>query len=153
MKEIITKQLVCIVDDEKTNAEMLRLMLEDDYEICVAHSGEDALEVIKARRPDIVLLDIVLPELSGYDVCKLLKESPETEHIPVIFVTGLEDNHNEQFGLEVGGADYVTKPVSAAIVKARIHRVLETEMYIEFLENTVKSVSSQLSEIKERAAG
>lgn len=145
MTDITTKPLICIVDDEITNAEMMRLILADEYETCLAYSGREAIDVISSRRPDLVLLDIVLPDLSGYEVCKALQSDPDTESIPVIFVTGLEDKKSESIGLEAGAIDYVVKPVVSDIVKARIQRVLQTGMYIEFLEksldNTKKTVA------------
>jgi putative two-component system response regulator len=119
MSETITKQLVCIVDDDKTNVEILGITLGDDYEICSAYSGEQALEMIEKRMPDVVLLDIIMPDILGYDVCKRLKENPVTKNIPVIFLTGLEDQQDEEHGFEVGAVDYVTKPVSATIVRAK----------------------------------
>lgn len=137
MTDAINRPLICIVDDELINAEMLRLMLATDYDTCVAHSGEEAIDMISSRKPDLVLLDIMLPDLSGYDVCEELRSNPETEKIPIIFVTGLEDKDSESAGLELGAVDYIVKPVVADIAKARIQRVLDTGMYIEFLERSL----------------
>ena len=109
MNDITTRQLICIVDDEKTNAELVRMMLEDEYDICIAHTGEEALSVIRTRQPDLVLLDIMLPDISGYEVCERLQEYEETSGIPVVFVTGLEDKYSEETGLELGAADFVVR--------------------------------------------
>lgn len=138
MNDITTRQLICIVDDERTNAELVRMMLEDDYDICVAHTGEEALSLISNKLPDLVLLDIMLPDISGYEVCERLQETEHTAGIPVVFVTGLEDKYSEETGLELGAVDFVVKPVVGSIVKARIKRVLETDLYIEYLEKTLQ---------------
>jgi len=140
MNDIADKPLVCIVDDEISNAELLRLMLEDEYETCMAYNGKEAIKLVADRKPDIVLLDIMLPDLSGYEVCEELQRNPATADTPVIFVTGLEDKSSESTGFEVGAVDYVVKPVVACIVKARIQRVLQTDMYIEYLEKSLENV-------------
>lgn len=137
MKDITNRPLICIVDDELTNAEMMRLILDDEYDTCLAYNGKEAIDVISSRKPDLILLDIVLPDLSGYEVCKALKKNPETENIPIIFVTGLEDKKSESIGLEAGAIDYVVKPVVSDIVKTRIQRILQTDLYIEFLEKSL----------------
>lgn len=140
MNDIADKPLVCIVDDEVSNAELLRLMLEDEYETCMAYNGKEAIKLVADRKPDIILLDIMLPDLSGYEVCEELQRNPATADTPVIFVTGLEDKSSESTGFEVGAVDYVVKPVVARIVKARIQRVLQTDMYIEYLEKSLENV-------------
>ncbi len=137
MNDTLNKPKICIVDDDVTNQTLMQMMLEDEYDVCIASSGEEALALAITDRPDLMLLDIMLPEVSGYEVCEQLGEQPETADIPVIFVTGLEDNHSEELGLEVGAADYLTKPVSAPVMKARIARVLETGLYIEYLERSL----------------
>lgn len=149
MKDSVYKAKVCIVDDDVTNQTLMQMMLEDEYDVCVANSGEEALEVALTDKPDLILLDIMLPEASGYEICELLREQPETADIPVIFVTGLEDNHSEELGLEVGAADYLTKPVSAPVMKARIARVLETGLYIEYLERSLSNKNDKINMLEQ----
>lgn len=146
-----TRQLICVVDDERTNALMLTMMLEPDFDVCVAHTGMDAIDMVRKRKPDLVLLDIVLPDVNGYEVCARLKEDPVTSDIPVIFVTGLEDSEHEKKGLDVGAADYVSKPVSAPVVKARISRVLQINLYIEFLEQLVSVRDAKIDSLQDKA--
>jgi putative two-component system response regulator len=144
MSDTTDKQLICIVDDEPTNVELLRFMLEDEYDVCVAYSGEEALATIISLKPSLILLDIVMPDMSGYEVCKILRNNPGTSGIPVIFVTGLEDKASESAGLELGAVDYVVKPVVGDIVKARIERTLQTDLYIEYLERTLAEREEKL---------
>jgi len=145
MNDVTDKQLICVVEDEATNAELIRLMLEDDYDVCIARTGREAIDMIRARQPALVLLDIVLPDMNGYQVCEALQKNSQTSEIPVIFVTGLEDKDSESLGLELGAMDYVVKPVVADIVKARIERVLQTDMYIEYLEKTLADRDQKLN--------
>ena len=137
--------------NETTDLCMLTMMLEPDFDVCVAHTGMDAIDMVRKRKPDLVLLDIVLPDVNGYEVCARLKEDPVTSDIPVIFVTGLEDSEHEKKGLEVGAADYVSKPVSAPVVKARISRVLQINLYIEFLEQLVSVRDAKIDSLQDTA--
>lgn len=114
------KKIVLLVDDEKDNIDILESMLKDEYDILYALSGKRAIEIAKKYEPDIILLDIMMPELDGFDVCKLLKYNPLTNHIPIIFVTAYDSTGNELKGFELGAVDYIAKPVVSAIVKARV---------------------------------
>jgi len=114
-----------IVDDEPANIEVISAALEDEYEICFATSGEEAIEVTRAASPDIILLDVLMPGMDGYEVCRRLKADPMNADIPVIFITGLGDQEAEARGLELGAIDYVTKPIQPGIVRARIHNHVE----------------------------
>ncbi len=116
----MTQKKILIVDDEPINLSVLKEILKDDYRLIFARSGEEALVKVTKTNPDLILLDVNMLGMSGYEVCKKLKESPETEDIPVIFVTGLVDINNEYKGFEVGAVDYITKPVLAEIVKSRV---------------------------------
>jgi len=109
-----------LVDDEPTNLQVLRHILRDDYRLLFAKDGTTALELARNEHPSLVLLDIMMPDMTGYEVCKTLKQSPDTRDIPVIFVTALADMHDEAEGFAVGGVDYLTKPVSPMIVQARV---------------------------------
>ena len=109
-----------LVDDEAINLQVLRHTLQDDYRLLFAKDGYKALEVVRTDRPDLILLDIMMPGLSGYDVCTALKQDPCTSTIPVIFVTALSEVDNETRGLELGAVDYIGKPYHPGIVKARV---------------------------------
>jgi putative two-component system response regulator len=109
-----------LVDDEPANLQLLRQVLQDDYRLMFATDGQRALDVARAERPDLVLLDIMMPAMDGYAVCTALKQDPATAAIPVIFSTALTDVTNEARGFDVGAVDYITKPLSAPVVRARV---------------------------------
>lgn len=120
----MTSGPILIVDDEPTNLALLRDILSQDYPLIFATNGRDALDLAMKQKPVMVLLDIQMPEMSGYEVCGRLRSQPETENIPVIFVTTLAEVSDETTGLQIGGVDYLTKPVVPALVKARVRNHL-----------------------------
>jgi putative two-component system response regulator len=109
-----------LVDDESTNLHVLRQILQDDYRLLFAKDGEKALELAESENPALILLDVMMPGMTGHEVCARLKADPACVAIPVIFVTALADVEDEARGFEVGAVDYITKPVSPAIVRARV---------------------------------
>lgn len=111
---------ILIVDDEPANLAGLRQILKDHYQLVFARSGQEALDAVSKHHPGLILLDIRMPDMDGYEVCRRLKEAPETEWIPVIFVTSLSELGNEEAGFAAGCVDYLTKPLSAGIVRARV---------------------------------
>lgn len=116
-----SKPVVLAVDDIPANLDLLREILSDEYKVKVANSGEKALQLAnRDPRPDIILLDIMMPGMSGYDVCQELKQRPDTTPIPVVFVTAMSEVEDEQRGLALGAVDYITKPYDHDIVKARV---------------------------------
>ena len=118
------KPLILVVDDEASNLQLLRHILQDHYRLCFAKDGPRALALTHEARPDLILLDVMMPGMSGYDVCATLKASPATASIPVIFVTALADTDDELEGFQAGAVDYITKPVSPPIVRARVRNHL-----------------------------
>jgi serine phosphatase RsbU (regulator of sigma subunit) len=119
--ETDSKRTLLLVDDTPANIQMAQSILKDDYKIRIATSGAKALELIKAGPfPDLILLDVMMPEMDGYEVCAQLKAAPETREIPVLFLTGKTDVEDETRGFQVGAVDYIHKPFSPAIVKARV---------------------------------
>ncbi|MGX5200894.1 GGDEF domain-containing response regulator [Aliikangiella sp. IMCC44632] len=115
------KPLILIVDDMPANVQMLAYCIKDQYRIKVANSGAKCLEMVKSTPlPDLILLDVDMPDLDGYEVCRQLKTNAKTNDIPVVFVTAKDTEQEEEFGLEVGAVDYITKPISPAIVRARV---------------------------------
>lgn len=120
------KSLILIVDDVPENLQVLGTILETkNYEIALASNGQQALDLIDDIQPDLILLDIMMPELDGFEVCRKLKNSETTEKIPIIFLTAKTDTDDIVKGFELGAADYVTKPFNACELLARVHTNLE----------------------------
>ncbi|AUL72446.1 two-component system response regulator [Pseudoalteromonas sp. 13-15] len=111
---------VLIVDDEPANLKVMREILGDQYRLSFAKSGEAALTLLEKELPKLILLDIMMPDMNGFEVCEHVKRNPKTAHIPIIFVTALGDESDEYKGFELGAVDYITKPISPAIVRARV---------------------------------
>ncbi|MEI9987137.1 MAG: response regulator [Aliidongia sp.] len=103
---------------------MLRNLLQDEARVLFATSGGDALASARSQEPDLILLDVMMPDMDGYEVCRALKADPATRDVPVIFVTGLADSTDETRGLEVGAIDYITKPFVPAVVRMRVRNHL-----------------------------
>ncbi len=125
---------ILIVDDSQFNLEILKHTLKDDYSIIIAKTGQEALAKATAEKPDLILLDIVMPDMSGYDVLVALKENEETINIPVIFITGLNNDENEEKGLMLGAVDYITRPFNHAIVRARVATHIKIVQQIRTIE-------------------
>jgi len=140
------RALILIVDDEVTNIEILNAALEDEYEICFSTSGEEAIRTALTVLPDLILLDVLMPGIDGYEVCRRLKEDPLVADVPIIFTTGLDDQAAEVRGLSLGAIDYVTKPISPAIVRARVRNHIELKrMRDELAELAVTDALTGLS--------
>ena len=118
------KPAILVVDDTPENIDVLRAILDADCTVKVANSGQLALKIAAAQQPDLILLDVMMPGLDGYETCRQLKADPSTRAIPVIFVTARGETEDEVLGLALGAADYLTKPVVPAIVKARVQTQL-----------------------------
>jgi CheY-like chemotaxis protein len=117
--------VVLVVDDTPTNIDVLHGILRERYRVKAATNGEKALAIARSeRQPDIILLDIMMPGMDGYEVCRRLKNDPTTTEIPVIFITAKKDVQDEQLGLALGAVDYITKPFSPLIVEARVRTQL-----------------------------
>jgi len=114
------KRSVLIVDDDKLICMALAHILSEDYIVYLAKSGEDAIECAGEMKPDVILLDVLMPGMTGFDVIEMLKKNEDTKDIPVIFVTGMDDVEDEEHGLKLGAADYIQKPFTPAIVKLRV---------------------------------
>lgn len=127
---------VLIVDDTQENIEILKNILNEHYLVKIAKSGRLALEIARSPTPpDLILLDVMMPEMDGYAVCKALKADPRTQHIPVIFVTVRSETDDETNGFLLGAADYITKPVSPPIVLARVKTHLALKASADFLRD------------------
>ena len=146
------KNRVLIVDDEPGNIKILSNVLAGDYALSVATSGAQALQVAQVQMPDIVLLDMVMPEMDGIQVCEALKANEQTKDIPVIFVTSMSDTANEERGLDAGAVDYISKPISPPIVKARVKIHIQNYLSKRFLANLLANQDSKLDETSKEEA-
>lgn len=134
------RQRILIVDDEPINIKLLASELKFHYDVVFALKGEDAIEIAESGESvDLILLDIMMPGANGYEVCQRLKSSPHTQNIPVIFITTMSLEEDETKGLEIGAVDYITKPFSMAIVKARVKTHLELKQHRDRLEKLSSS--------------
>ena len=121
-----TKAIILVVDDDTGNLGALGRLLHPYYDVLAAPSGERALQIAAGTpKPDLILLDVLMPRMNGYEVLARLRENPATRDIPVIFVTGLDSAEEEQKGLELGAVDYIAKPYHPLIVLARVRTQLE----------------------------
>lgn len=130
------KPTVLVVDDTPDNLSLMAGLLKDHYRVVLANHGEKALKLARAEDPpDLILLDIMMPGLSGYDVCKILKDDPATQHIPIIFLTAMTAAEEEKKGLEMGAVDFITKPVNPPIMLARVSTQLQVKAAADFLRD------------------
>jgi len=128
------KHSVLLIDDSDVNTTMLSNILSPDYKILVAKCGHEGIELAKTKTPDIIILDVVMPDISGYDVIVMLKKAVSTRNIPVIFITSLANLEDETKGLSLGGSDYITKPFCKEIVKLRVQNQSRILNYIDTIE-------------------
>lgn len=138
------KRILC-VDDEPNNLQILRQVLKDSYQLLFAPNGKKAVEAAVAHQPDLVLLDVMMPGMSGYEVCEKLKANPATKTIPVIFVTALNEVNDETMGFDVGAVDYIQKPVSAPVVLRRVKTHISL-VHVHKLEESHKAAIFMLGE-------
>lgn len=128
---------VLLVDDAKANLDILVEGLKGDHKLSVAMNGETALQIAARTPPDLVLLDIVMPGLDGYEVCRRMRRMPETAEVPIMFLSSLEDVQNKTRGFEVGANDYLTKPFEMLEVKARVRSLLEAKAYSDAVKEAI----------------
>ena len=148
-------QKVLIVDDEPANLRVLKKILGDLYRLTFAKSGEEALRLVERELPDLILLDVMMPGMTGFDVCQALKQNPLSKGIPVMFVTALSDDVDEAKGFDVGAVDYITKPVSPAVVKARVRTHLSLVQADELRRTRLQVIQrlGRASEYKDNETG
>ncbi len=145
------KPTILVVDDESSNVLLLSDVLRDDYRIKVAKNGKKALEIVETSDDiDLILLDIEMPQMNGYEVCKAIKNSDSKKHIPIIFLTGKSSEADEEYGLNLGAIDYITKPFSKSILKMRVRNQIDLKQKTDLLEQL--SMYDGLTNIKNRRA-
>lgn len=141
---------VLIVDDERININLLNALLKADYKIMVATDGEQAIKAAATGKPELILLDIVMPGIDGYEVCRRLKSMAATQTIPIIFITAMGDVENETMGFALGAVDYISKPFNSAVVKARVGVHMKLKRNGDMLENLASM--DTLTEVPNRRA-
>jgi response regulator RpfG family c-di-GMP phosphodiesterase len=148
------KPKLLVVDDQAFNIQILYQIFKGDYEVFMATSGAQALTLCADQSPDLILLDVVMPDMDGHEVCRRLKADPHTRDIPVIFVTGHNNSEEESLGLQLGAVDFISKPVNATVVRARVHSQLmlrETLRQVQELNETLEQRVAQRTAELERA--
>ena len=116
-----SKKVILAVDDTPANIDVVKGILSEDYFVQAAVNGKMALKIIEKKKPDLILLDIMMPDMDGYEVCRLLKADDNTCKIPIIFLTAMTDSQDEAKGLALGAVDYITKPISPPVLMARVY--------------------------------
>lgn len=130
-----SKPTVLVIDDIPENLTLMYQLLKDDYKVKGANSGERGLALAETANPDLILLDIMMPEIDGYQVCEKLKSNPATSDIPIIFLTAKAERVDEHKGLKLGAVDYITKPINPEIVKARVHTHVSLKVASDILKD------------------
>lgn len=127
------KLMILLVDDAPTNIQMLNETLKDGYHLFFATNGRDALRIASESLPDLILLDVIMPDMDGYEVCRKLKADPVLRNVPIIFITAMNQQEDEAIGLELGAVDYITKPFNPTIVRLRIRNQIELKRQRDLL--------------------
>ena len=138
-----SKGKVLVVDDEELNLKLIEAYLNEEYEIITAQSGTEALNKIIRDKPDIVLLDIMMPQINGYDVCKSIKENDATRFIPVVMCTALSGSEAKVKAIEIGADDFLTKPINREELFARIKSLLKKKHYQDELVHDKEIIEQQ----------
>ncbi len=131
--ERLKKLMILLVDDAPTNIQMLNETLKDGYHLFFATNGRDALRIAAETLPDLILLDVIMPDMDGYEVCRILKADPLMKDIPIIFITAMNQQEDEAIGLELGAVDYITKPFNPTIVRLRIRNQIKLKRQRDIL--------------------
>ena len=147
-KEPRKTPVILVVDDNRENLELLEAYLEDlDCRTIPAYDGPDALEIVRKDKPDLILLDVMMPKMSGFEVCRKIKNDPATAHIPIIMVTALNEYGDMQRGVDCGTDDFVSKPVNKLELLTRVKTMLKLKHLTDKLERTL----AYLAEVEKQA--
>ncbi|MGE5339857.1 MAG: response regulator [Candidatus Omnitrophota bacterium] len=147
-KSTLEKPLILLVDDVPQNVQILHQILKDgDYSFAIATSGEEALRSVKMKAPDLILLDIMLGDIDGFDVCKQIKENPDTAEIPVIFLTAKIGVEDKVEGFRLGAVDYITKPFEDSEVVARVNTHIRLKRSIDLMKDYNRQLTETLEEM------
>lgn len=150
MTDISSKDTILVVDDQPANLKVLMQVLQDaDFHILIANSGKRALQLVSRQLPDIILLDVMMSGIDGFETCRRLKQNPETAAIPVIFMTALNNLDDELNGFDAGGVDYITKPFHQQKVLARLKAQLTIRRQQQIILEKNEQLNRALAEIKQ----
>jgi putative two-component system response regulator len=137
---------ILVVDDTPANLSLLANLLNDSYRVQLATSGAKALEIAQRQPPDLIVLDVMMPEMDGYEVCRRLKADPRTRDVPVLFLTALTRPEDESRGFEVGGADFIHKPFNPITVRARVATQLQAKAWLDATRERARWLQTELDE-------
>jgi len=126
---------ILVVDDQPINIHMINEIFKQDLEVLMATTGRAGIDLCKSQAPDLVILDVMMPDMTGYDVCQALKADPATRDIPVIFLTSLSEERDEIYGFELGAVDFINKPISPIVVKSRVATHLRLKLQTDLLRS------------------
>lgn len=140
---------ILAVDDEPANIQFMTASLKDDYDVFTALNGQDAIDLLEDHQIDLILLDVMMPDINGFEVCKIIKSSERFTDIPVIFLTALDSQDAQQQGLELGGIDYLTKPVSYPLLKLRVRNHLELKRRNDLIKEQRDSLEAALARVRQ----
>ena len=146
---------ILVVDDEPLNIQLIAASLNDVYDVFTARDGFDAISQLKEHKPDLILLDVMMPDLSGFDVCRIIKADEAFVDLPILFLTAMDSIEGEMEGLGLGGIDYLTKPVNLELLKLRVHNHIELKkrnelilLQRDLLARRKAELESALSQVK-----
>lgn len=125
------KPKILIVDDDPVNIELLEGYLSKEYDILKAHDGSEAITIVEENPPDIILLDLIMPKMNGFEACKKLKDEPSTNHIPIVIVSSLHEIEDRNKAIEAGADDFITKPFDIVELTVRVKSHLRTKLYYD----------------------
>lgn len=140
---------ILAVDDEYVNTQLLKSVLCEEYDILTAQNGHEAIDLIEQYKPDLILLDVMMPDITGFEVCKVIKADERFADIPVIFLTALDSQDDQLEGLELGGIDYLTKPINLALLKLRVRNHLAMKEQRDLLVQQKAELEEALARVKQ----
>jgi len=143
------KPRILIVDDDPINIQLLAKALQATYDICIATNGFDAIDQVKETSPDLLILDVMMPDLSGFDVCKIIKSEEAYADIPILFLTAMGTIESEITGLKLGGIDYLTKPVKIDLLELRVRNHIELKRRNDLVIEQRDQLEAALKRIKQ----
>lgn len=138
MEEEAVLGRILIVDDDRSLLTILAQLLSKDYAVSTCASGREALDYLAKNTADLILLDIMMPEMDGLEVCAAIKADPDIADVPIMFITGTEEDDAEEAALDAGGADFISKPIKPRIVESRVRLQMQNYLYLQFLEKMLE---------------
>ncbi len=139
---------VLVVDDDQGLLSIIERILGREFDVTLASSGREALDVLENTSIDLILLDIMMPEMDGLEVCTSIKSNPKSSDIPVIFMSGMEDEDTEEAALDAGAADFISKPIRPRILQTRVRMQMQNYLYLQFLEKMLDGRSTSLERLR-----